>query len=154
MPKGLISGKFNERIRMKRFWSCLKSIRNKSTRFSCLDIATRPLFRVVPLSKIWKHQDSLKVLHDIHVSMRYSKSIIPLDYSTSKHDQARLLVPQGFSFQPRNLVVFSSSSFLAGDLQCCPFEINTKFLWHSLLAILKPVFRHEIGGRLSVYFET
>ena len=43
---------------------------------------------------------------------------------------------------------------LAGDLQFCSFEINTKFLWHSLFAILKPMFRHEIRRQMSVYFET
>ena len=59
-----------------------------------------------------------------------------------------------FSSQPCNLFVFSSSSFLAGDLPCCSFEINTYFLWHSLSAIPKPVFRHEIRWQMSACFET
>ena len=50
----------------------------------------------------------------------------------------------GFSCQPRNLVALYSSSFLAGDLQCCSLEMKTQFLWHSLSATLRPVFRHEI----------
>ena len=34
-------------------------------------------------------------------------------------------LPRFFSCQPCNLVALYSSSFLAGDLQCCSFEINT-----------------------------
>ena len=30
---------------------------------------------------------------------------------------------------------------------------STQFLWHSLFAILKLVFRHEIRRKMSVYFE-
>ena len=54
MPKGLISGKFNEGIRMNRFWSSFRhvlnlagNIRNKSASLSCLDIEARPLFVVL-----------------------------------------------------------------------------------------------------------
>ena len=33
-------------------------------------------------------------------------------------------VPQGFSCQSCNFVVVSSSSFLAGDIQCCSFAMK------------------------------
>ena len=45
MPQVLISGTFNEGIRMKRFWPSLKSGREyqeKSESYSCLDMETRP----------------------------------------------------------------------------------------------------------------
>ena len=63
-------------------------------------------------------------------------------------------LPQIFSCQLCNFVVFSSSNFLAGDLQCCSFEINTQFLWHSSFAILKLAITHEIRRQMLVYFET
>ena len=47
MPKGLISGTFNEGMRMKRFGnvsSLARNTRNKSKSFSFLDMETRPLF--------------------------------------------------------------------------------------------------------------
>ena len=59
-----------------------------------------------------------------------------------------------FPASPVILLLGSSSSFLAGDLHFCSFEINTQFLWHSLFAILKSVFRHEIRNQMSLYFET
>ena len=47
MPKGLISGKFNKEIRMKRFRSSFMSCREyskKSASFLCLKMGTRTLF--------------------------------------------------------------------------------------------------------------
>ena len=61
---------------------------------------------------------------------------------------------RGFSCQPRNLVALYSFRSFAGDLQCCSLEMNTQFLWHSLSATLRPVFRHEIRRQMSVYLET
>ena len=61
---------------------------------------------------------------------------------------------RGFSCHSRNLVALYSSSSLAGDLQCCSLEMNTQFVWHSLSATLRPVFRHEIRRQLSEYLET
>ena len=67
-----------------------------------------------------------------------------------------LFFPYLWYFPDSPVILLSgySYSFLAGDLQCCSFEINTLFLWHSLSAIVKSVFRHEIRRQMSVYFET
>ena len=56
MPKGLIAGKFNERIRLKRVWSCLGlegNTRNKSASFFCLDMGTRLFLRILLLLNLW-----------------------------------------------------------------------------------------------------
>ena len=59
-------------------------------------------------------------------------------------------------FFPGSSVILLRSALLASQLGISNVVLlkSTQFPWHSLSAILKPVFKHEIRRQMSVYFET